>query len=103
MDSGDPTSDELRAIHATDPAAGTALLQRKYGRELKSFLQMLAPGASISDVISDTWEAVLRGLPSFRFECSPKSWVFSIGRRRPQNARRREPPAAPGPGDAGVG
>lgn len=72
----------LRAALARGADAGVDLLHAEYAGELVSYVRGLGAGDKAEDVAQETWIAVRRGLPEFRFESSPRTWIFSIAQRR---------------------
>jgi RNA polymerase sigma-70 factor (ECF subfamily) len=66
-----------------------------YGRELLGFLVALhRDEADAGDTFGDLTEALWRGLPTFEWECSFRTWAYAITRNimriRKRNAARRE-------------
>jgi RNA polymerase sigma-70 factor, ECF subfamily len=83
---------ELRALverGATNEAATLAL--RRAGPELVRFL-VHAHGSETTgaDVFSLLAEDIWRGLPSFRWECSFRTWTYALARRASARYRRSE-------------
>jgi RNA polymerase sigma-70 factor (ECF subfamily) len=73
--------------------AATALL-RAYGREILGFLvARLRDRDAAAEVFSLFTEALWKGLPSFRWECSARVWAYAIARhaaaRYARDTRRR--------------
>lgn len=83
---------ELRALAergATNEAATLAL--RQAGPELLRFL-VHAHGSETTgaDVFSLLAEDIWRGLPTFRWECSFRTWTYALARRASARYRRSE-------------
>jgi RNA polymerase sigma-70 factor (ECF subfamily) len=73
--------------------AATALL-RAYGREILGFLvARLRDRDAAAEVFSLFTEALWKGLPGFRWECSARVWAYAIARhaaaRYARDTRRR--------------
>jgi RNA polymerase sigma-70 factor (ECF subfamily) len=74
-----------------------SLLVRGYGPELYRFLVVAHGGdeSDAGDTFSDLAEAVVRGLPTFAWESSARTWAYAIAhrltltRRRDAGRRRR--------------
>jgi RNA polymerase sigma-70 factor (ECF subfamily) len=76
------------------------LLLRTYGPEVYGFLLAThRDEATADDVFSATSERAWRGLPGFRWECSARTWLYTIARNEARtNARRKRAlgdPASP--------
>ena len=80
----------LRAlIEARDFDAGFDLLYRAHAADVLRFVRSLGPKESLDDVCQNVWIAVRQALPAFRFESSPRVWLFSIARWKTLDAARR--------------
>lgn len=66
-----------------------ALLHQAYAPDLLRYMRFLKPTASIDDLCQEVWLAAGRGLPHFRFESMPRTWLFGIARRRLSYERRK--------------
>jgi len=63
--------------------------------ELRSFLlRLLGDFALASEALSATCERLWRGLATFRWECSLRSWSYGIARREASRCRARRARAA---------
>ena len=66
------------------------LLLARFSPELRPFLhRLLGDGALADEAHSATCERIWRGLASFRFECSLRSWSYIIARREASRCRAR--------------
>jgi RNA polymerase sigma-70 factor, ECF subfamily len=89
-------NDELRRLLAAGRVADAAAsLLRAYGPEVYRFLAALHRAeADASDVFAMTAEGALRGLPTFAWQCTPRTWLYAVARRSSlryrRDARRRE-------------
>lgn len=96
QDEKKPADDGVRALLAEGRVADAASgLMRTYGGEVYSFLAALHRSEDdASEVFSMVAEGVLRGLPTFAWQCSTRTWVYAIARRSSlrfrRDARRRE-------------
>ena len=75
-------------------AAATAIL-RGYGPEILGFLKAIhRDRVETEDVFSEVAQNVWTGLPRFAWECSARSWAYSVARHvsktRLRNAARRD-------------
>jgi RNA polymerase sigma-70 factor (ECF subfamily) len=69
--------------------AADRLLSR-LSRELRPFLHRLLGDVCLADeALSATCERLWRGLPTFRWECSLRSWSYIIARREANRCRSR--------------
>jgi RNA polymerase sigma-70 factor (ECF subfamily) len=66
------------------------LLLTRLSPELRPFLHRLLGNVSLADEAhSNTCERLWRGLPTFRWECSLRSWSYIIARREASRCRAR--------------
>jgi RNA polymerase sigma-70 factor (ECF subfamily) len=66
------------------------LLLARLSPELRPFLHRLLGNVSLADEAhSNTCERLWRGLPTFRWECSLRSWSYIIARREASRCRTR--------------
>src|SRR5262249_41841279 len=85
----DALEDEIRrhytagAVEAADAAA-----LRGYGREILSFLVAVHGEADASEVFSIFCEAMWCALPRFAWQCSFRTWAYTLCRYRSQTYRR---------------
>jgi RNA polymerase sigma-70 factor, ECF subfamily len=92
---GEPSDRDAgeRDVHAQCEAgayaeATTAALQM-YGVELLGFLRALAQDHDLAaEAFAELGEDVWRGLPRFRWECSLRSWLYSLARNALAQLRR---------------
>ncbi|HVB04675.1 MAG TPA: RNA polymerase sigma factor [Acidimicrobiales bacterium] len=63
--------------------------------ELGRFCRFLVGPDEAEDVLQEAYLALWRALPSFRGECSARSWLFLIVRRSAQRLSERRGRAAP--------
>src|SRR5688572_14446194 len=86
----DALEQEIRrhcAAGAFEAAAVAAL--RGYGREILSFLAALHQNeADASEVFSIFCEEMWRALPRFTWQCSFRTWAYTICRHRSHSYRR---------------
>src|SRR5689334_11264924 len=78
-----------RVVAGRDRDAVDLLISRLSG-ELQSFLyRLLGDHALADEAHSATCERLWRGLPTFRWECSLRSWSYIIARREASRCRTR--------------
>jgi len=86
---------EVRALATTDSAAAVAAVVRGYGPEIWTYLAgvLRSSDDDLGEVFAVFCEDVCRGMPSFRFESSVRTWSYVIARRAAlrhlREARRR--------------
>jgi RNA polymerase sigma-70 factor (ECF subfamily) len=74
-----------------DHSGAAAHVVRTYGRELFSFLAAIQRNeADANDAFSDLAEAVLRGLPSFAWQSTLRTWLYGIARNVTNNRIRND-------------
>jgi RNA polymerase sigma-70 factor (ECF subfamily) len=81
---GSSLESELRALaSAGEHAAAIAALVKGYGPEIWTYLAgvLRTNDDELGDVFAAFCEDVCRGLPSFRFESSVRTWAYVIARR----------------------
>jgi RNA polymerase sigma-70 factor, ECF subfamily len=62
---------------------------RAYGPEILGFLTALHRSEDIADEVFSLWcERIFRGLGAFGWECSLRTWVYTIARNASKNHRR---------------
>jgi RNA polymerase sigma-70 factor, ECF subfamily len=84
------TTRRVRAlVERGEVSAACDLLYASYAADVRRFVASLRPSIPVQDVCQETWAAALAGLPRFRFQASPRVWLFSIARRRTLDALRR--------------
>jgi RNA polymerase sigma-70 factor (ECF subfamily) len=103
MDGSAIESEVQTLAAARDQPAAVAALVKGYGPEIWTYLAgVLRTGDdALGDVFATFCEDVCRGLPSFRFESSVRTWAYVIARRAAlrhlrearQRARRFDGPA----------
>lgn len=71
-------------------AEATEWLYRCHADDVARFVRFLRPRASVDDLCQDVWLAVRRSLPRFRFESTPRTWLFATVKRRLADERRRQ-------------
>jgi RNA polymerase sigma-70 factor (ECF subfamily) len=69
--------------------AALDVLYRSHAADVERFIASLRPSASTRDLCQETWVAALRALPRFRFDVSPRAWLFSIARHKAIDVLRR--------------
>jgi RNA polymerase sigma-70 factor, ECF subfamily len=85
------TTKRLRElVEGGQVSAACDLLYSRYAPDVRRFVVWLRPALPVQDLCQETWAAALVGLPRFRFESSPRVWLFSIARRRAIDALRRD-------------
>jgi len=61
-----------------------------YGEALRRLAWVYAPGhADVDDLVQDIWFAVWRALPSFRGDCSERTFIYRIAHNRGLTFRTR--------------
>ena len=69
-------------------------LHREYGAALHRLaLAYARQPADAEDLLQDIWLGVWRALPSFRGDCSERTFIYRIGHNRGLTFRSRRPPA----------
>jgi RNA polymerase sigma-70 factor, ECF subfamily len=77
------------------PAAAAAAAVRGYGPEIFGFLVALHRREEDADEVFAMWsERVVRGLPRFAWDCSFRTWAYTIARNTSSSFRRGERLAA---------
>jgi RNA polymerase sigma-70 factor (ECF subfamily) len=88
-ESGSTTRRVRELVEGGEVSAACDLLYASYAPDVRRFVASLRPAIPVQDLCQETWVAALAGLPRFRFEASPRVWLFSIARRRTIDALRR--------------
>ena len=70
----------LEAWRAGDKQAGGRLLQRHFRALYLFFATKVGHGEEVEDLIQRTFTGALEGLPRFRGEAAPKTWLLAIAR-----------------------
>lgn len=80
----------LALSQASDHAGAATRCIELYGREIAAFIHDRARGGNrADDVFSDTLESLWLSLPTFRWECSARTWFYMLARRSlAQDARK---------------
>jgi RNA polymerase sigma-70 factor, ECF subfamily len=89
MADGDITRRLRELVEGGEVSAACDLLYASYAPDVRRFVASLHPAVPVQDLCQETWVAALAALPRFRFEASPRVWLFSIARRRSIDALRR--------------
>ena len=72
-----------------DTSAAVALVIRGYGPEILGFLHAISKNQQdAEDVFSIVCERVLRGMPAFAWECSARTWLYTIARNASSSFHR---------------
>jgi len=84
--------EKVRALlDGGDAATATTVLLRGLGPEVFGFLvSLVGRGELADDVFARFAEQVWRGLPSFGWQCSLRTWVYGVARHAAYNALRDE-------------
>ena len=91
MTDSSTTTRRLRElVEGGEVSAACDLLYSCYAPDVRRFVASLRPAVPVQDLCQETWAAALAGLSRFRFEASPRVWLFSIARRRTIDALRRD-------------
>jgi RNA polymerase sigma-70 factor (ECF subfamily) len=81
--------DARRLCQENDAAAAAAVAIRGYGPEILGFLAALHRSEQdADDVFSLFCERLFRGLPSFGWECSLRTWAYTLARNTSRNFQR---------------
>jgi RNA polymerase sigma-70 factor (ECF subfamily) len=86
---------EVQRLAVHDPLAAAGALIKGYGPEIWTYLAgtLRAGDDDVQDVFAAFCEDVCRGLPSFRFASSARTWAYVVARRAAlrylRDARRR--------------
>jgi RNA polymerase sigma-70 factor (ECF subfamily) len=105
---GDTETEVRRLVEADDVDAAATRALKDYGPEVFSFLvAVLRNEDDAAEVFAEASVHLWRHLPSFRWECSLRTWVYVIARRRllafqrqPPNRASRRVPLSRSPVDA---
>jgi RNA polymerase sigma-70 factor, ECF subfamily len=95
----------IRALcEAGDHTQGATLLIESYGRELLGFLiSRFRERDAADEVFARFAEAMWRGLPQFRWQCSARVWCYTVARHcashylREKHRARESPISLAGP------
>lgn len=80
---------EIRALDG--PAAQTTAALRLYGTELLGFLRAIARDDDLAaEAFAELGEDLWRGLPTFRWQATLRSWLYTLARNA-LNQLRRDP------------
>jgi RNA polymerase sigma-70 factor (ECF subfamily) len=79
---------------ADTPPTFEALFEALHRRVLALCLHVVGDRQEAEDAVQETFLAVHRGLPTFRGESQPATWVYRIALRAALRVRARRPPAA---------
>lgn len=86
-DAVDAEVEELARDQAFDRAATRVL--EAYGSEVFGFLvNLTSTETAASDVFSQTCEDLWKGLPTFQFRCSLRTWIYLLARHAAARYRR---------------
>lgn len=113
----DESDESLAASAAVGDRGAFEELVRRTLPVLLGYARRLTPDAqNAEDVVQETLVAAWKGLPTFGFQSSFRTWVFAIAHRKIIDLRRRRvdapfddevmialPDRRPGPADAAVG
>lgn len=75
-------------IAAGETQAALSRLHACYAADVVRFVESRRPNASVGDICQETWVAALKALPRFRFEASPRVWLFGIAKYKVIDAGR---------------
>lgn len=103
MSDGETIDSEVRNnMRAGKTADATAVVIRTYGAEVMGLLVALSHDEQTAAEVYALWcERLWKGLPSFRFEASVRTWAYVLARRsladhrRAQQRKRREVAVSP--------
>ena len=88
---GGPAARELVAsLLRGDEAAFSALVERMHPRILRLCRRLVGSDAAAEDIAQDTWQAVLRGLPTFEGRSALETWILQIAINRARSRAVRE-------------
>lgn len=94
----------VQRLLAGDEQAFTGLIKQHHAPLVGLARMFVSTQASAEEVVQETWEAVLTGLPRFQGRSSLKTWIFRILSNRAKTRGVREvrsiPMSALGDGDA---
>lgn len=95
-------SDDDRALVARllrkDEAAFLSLVDKLHRPMLRVSQSMVPSRAVAEEVVQETWQAVITGLPAFEGRSSLRTWVFHILVNRARTRSRQEYRSIPVPG-----
>jgi RNA polymerase sigma-70 factor, ECF subfamily len=89
-DSGSTTQRVRELVEGGEVSAACDLLYSRFAPDVRRFVASLRPVLPVQDLCQETWAAALAGLARFRFESSPRVWLFAIARRRTIDGLRRD-------------
>lgn len=92
MDAREVVEADVRAAcDAGDHARGATLALRGYGPEVYGFLSALhRDGADADDVFAQFSANLWRGLPTFAWSCTLRTWAYTLARNTSHRFRRGE-------------
>ena len=89
VDRGQLERDIRRQCEQGATSAAVALAIRGYGPEILGFLHAVRKHPQdAEDVFSIVCERVLRGMPTFAWECSARTWLYTIARNASSSFQR---------------
>jgi RNA polymerase sigma-70 factor, ECF subfamily len=83
----------LRAAALGDTAAFDVLVRRHTPRLYRVALRVVGEPADAEDVVQDAWIAAWRGLPGYRSEAAPGTWLYRVVTNAALAHLRRRRPA----------
>jgi RNA polymerase sigma-70 factor, ECF subfamily len=83
-------NDLIAAILDGDETAFNWLVKRHWGGMMRVSRGILGNESLASEVVQETWEAVFKGLGSFRGESSLSTWIFRILVNRARRTGKKE-------------
>lgn len=84
-------TDVRAACDRGDHAGAAACIVSKYGPEIFSFLAAFhRDDTEANDAFADFAEAVLRGLPTFAWQSTLRTWLYAVARNIARTRRRNE-------------
>lgn len=88
----------IALVRAGDEAAFEQLVATLY-RPLRSLVSRFVDGATIDDIMQQTWLSMLEGLAQFEGRSRLSTWVLQIGLNRARQVARSQGTEAPWPDD----
>ena len=79
-----------RLLAAGDAQTACEKAHEWFAADVRRFVHSLRHARSVDDLCQDIWTVALTALPSFRFQCSVRVWLFTIAKRKVIDAHRRD-------------
>ena len=84
-----PEEDFGARLRRGDVGGAVECLYAAHALDVRRFVAHLDPPSRVEDLCQETWAAVVRALPAYRREATPRAWLFGIAKKKVLDARRR--------------